>query len=132
MHADHTLLSEKQKNDGVTPPNDEQSSAEQRYWLYVVAQALRDGRFPDNIQIDEALSWLRDHIPSNTTHWSSDGKKVLNDIRDIIDVVGSTTYTTTCVQLSFMKPDQAIGQREECGRGSSRFSPSYVVNTAEE
>ena len=42
---------------------------------------------PDNRQIDETLSYVRDHSPIDVDKLSPDGKKLVQDVRDIVETV---------------------------------------------
>jgi len=53
--------------------------------LFGVVQAFRQGRMPDNKQIDETLQYFLDHSIIDTSKLSSDGKNLINDTRDIVE-----------------------------------------------
>lgn len=55
--------------------------------LYGVIQAFRENRYPDNVQIDDTLSYVLDHSPIDESKLSGDGKKLVSDVRDIIETV---------------------------------------------
>lgn len=55
--------------------------------LYGVIQAFRENRYPDNVQIDETLSYVLGHSPVDESKLSSEGRKLVNDVRDIIETV---------------------------------------------
>ena len=57
--------------------------------LYGVIQAFRSGRMPTNAQIDETLSYVRDHPPVDVSKLSPEGRKLTEDARDIIETVRS-------------------------------------------
>ena len=48
-------------------------------------QAFRNGRLPSNQQIDETLKYVLDHSPVDQTKLSPEGRKLVQDTRDIID-----------------------------------------------
>lgn len=54
--------------------------------LYGMIQAFRQGRMPDNTQINSALSYLRDHAgPVDVQKLSPDGQKLIHDCREIVE-----------------------------------------------
>ena len=53
--------------------------------LYGVIQAFRDGRLPDNAQIDHTLKYVRDHSPVDQDKLSPEGQKLIQDVRDIVE-----------------------------------------------
>lgn len=53
--------------------------------LYGVIQALRDGRFPDNNQINETLDYAIRTSPVDLDKLSPDGKLLVEDVRDILE-----------------------------------------------
>lgn len=55
--------------------------------FYGVIEAFRQGRLPDNQQIDETLRYLNDHSPVDLNALSPEGKKLIQDSRDIIETV---------------------------------------------
>lgn len=55
--------------------------------LYGVIQAFRENRYPDNVQVDETLSYVLGHSPVDESKLSSEGRKLVNDVRDIIETV---------------------------------------------
>jgi hypothetical protein len=55
--------------------------------LYGVIQAFREGRLPDNQQIDETLVYVGQHSPVNIDKLTPEGKKLISDTRDIIETV---------------------------------------------
>lgn len=53
--------------------------------LYGVIQAFREGRYPDNSQIDETLQYVTQNAPMDVSKLSRDGQRLVQDVRDIID-----------------------------------------------
>ncbi|EGN94223.1 hypothetical protein SERLA73DRAFT_115180 [Serpula lacrymans var. lacrymans S7.3] len=53
--------------------------------FYGVVEAFRQGRMPDNKQIDESLTYLNDNSPLDLEKLSPDGRKLVQDSRDIIE-----------------------------------------------
>ena len=53
--------------------------------LYGIIQAFRDGRLPDNAQIDHTLKYVLGHSPVNQDELSPEGRKLIQDIKDIIE-----------------------------------------------
>ena len=59
------------------------SSSQMRF--YGVIEAFRQGRLPDNTQIDETLKYVRDNSFLNINELSSGGQNLIQDVRDIIE-----------------------------------------------
>ncbi|PWN89674.1 hypothetical protein FA10DRAFT_150919 [Acaromyces ingoldii] len=55
--------------------------------FYGVLQAFRQGRYPDNEQIDKALRYTQQTSPVDLDKLSPDGRKLVQDIREIIEVM---------------------------------------------
>lgn len=53
--------------------------------FYGVIEAFRQGRMPDNKQIDQTLAYVRDNSPVPLNELSRDGRKLIEDTRDIIE-----------------------------------------------
>ena len=53
--------------------------------FYGVIQAFRQGRMPDNKQIDDTLNYVKDHSPVELDKLSPEGRKLVQDSRDIIE-----------------------------------------------
>ncbi|KAA1478008.1 hypothetical protein DENSPDRAFT_867808 [Dentipellis sp. KUC8613] len=53
--------------------------------LYGVIEALRNGRYPTNEQIDHALTYVVNHSPVSEDKLSPEGRKLIQDTRDIIE-----------------------------------------------
>ncbi|WWC90750.1 uncharacterized protein L201_005687 [Kwoniella dendrophila CBS 6074] len=53
--------------------------------LWGVVEAFRDGRLPDNHQIDKALGYSVTHSPVETQKLSPEGRELIEDFRDIIE-----------------------------------------------
>ena len=49
-----------------------------------MVEAFRNGRLPTNEQIDKTLKYILDHSPIDTHKLSSEGKKLVQDTKDII------------------------------------------------
>ena len=52
--------------------------------FYGVIDAFRKGKLPSNPQIDETLRYVVDHSPVEIDKLSPEGRKLINDARDII------------------------------------------------
>ena len=53
--------------------------------FYGVIEAFRQGRYPSNQQIDSALRYVLDHSPVDQDQLSPEGRKLIQDCRDIIE-----------------------------------------------
>lgn len=83
-------ISDKPAANAVTVPNDAkalQADVDRKLRLYGVIQAFRSGRLPTNAQMDETLVYVRDHSPVSVDKLSPEGRKLIDDTRDIIETV---------------------------------------------
>ncbi|KAL4069133.1 hypothetical protein J3A83DRAFT_4535807 [Scleroderma citrinum] len=81
-------ISEHPQPGAVTAPTDrraEEADSDRKLRFYGVIEAFRRGRMPDNRQIDEALRYVQEHSPVDTDQLSAEGKKLIQDTRDIIE-----------------------------------------------
>lgn len=53
--------------------------------FYGAIQAFRQGRYPSNDQIDSALRYVLERSPVDQDQLSPDGRKLIQDCRDIIE-----------------------------------------------
>ncbi|CDS81922.1 uncharacterized protein SPSC_00104 [Sporisorium scitamineum] len=53
--------------------------------FFGVIQAFREGRYPDNQQIDDTLKYTLANSPVDTSKLSPDGKKLIQDVRELIE-----------------------------------------------
>ncbi|KAI5117290.1 hypothetical protein M0805_006812 [Coniferiporia weirii] len=69
------------------PVNKEQKDADvdRKLRFYGVIQAFREGRVPDNQQIDETLRYVKENAPMDVGSLSPDGQRLVQDVRDIVD-----------------------------------------------
>ncbi|KAH8111325.1 hypothetical protein DFH11DRAFT_1794541 [Phellopilus nigrolimitatus] len=81
-------ISDKPTSGAVTDPvNKQQKDADvdRKLRLYGVIEAFREGRLPDNQQIDETLRYVKDNAPMDVGALSPDGQRLVQDVRDIVD-----------------------------------------------
>ncbi|QRW17273.1 hypothetical protein RhiXN_05275 [Rhizoctonia solani] len=74
----------------VTEPTNKaimQADIDRKMRFYGVIEAFRQGKLPDNQQIDETLKYLNSHSPVDLNALSPEGKKLIQDTRDIIETV---------------------------------------------
>lgn len=91
-------VSEQPPSNSVVSPTsqvEQEQDVDRKLRLYGVVQAFRDGRMPDNAQIDETLLYVRDHSPIDTARLSPDGKKLIADVKDIIETVSKISFTSS-------------------------------------
>ncbi|RXW16225.1 hypothetical protein EST38_g9633 [Candolleomyces aberdarensis] len=75
-------------NNAVVDPVDKNLQAadvERKLKFYGVIQAFHKGRLPSNAQIQETLTYVIDHSPVDVSKLSPEGKKLVQDVRGIID-----------------------------------------------
>ncbi|KAL5532100.1 hypothetical protein ACEPAF_5664 [Sanghuangporus sanghuang] len=81
-------ISDKPKAGAVTDPvNKQQKDADvdRKLRLYGVIESFRQGKLPDNQQIDETLRYVKDNAPMDVGELSPDGQRLVQDVRDIVD-----------------------------------------------
>lgn len=64
---------------------DKEADVDRKIRLYGVIEAFRQGRMPSNAQIDETLRYVASNSPVDVNALSPDGKKLIQDARDIIE-----------------------------------------------
>ncbi|KAH7919183.1 hypothetical protein BV22DRAFT_1108163 [Leucogyrophana mollusca] len=71
----------------VSPTNKKakEEDVDRKIRLYGVIEAFRQGRMPDNAQIDETLTYFADKSPVDLDKLSPEGRKLIQDSRDIIE-----------------------------------------------
>ncbi|EPQ27081.1 uncharacterized protein PFL1_05365 [Pseudozyma flocculosa PF-1] len=81
-------ISEKPSKNSVTravDPRAKEADTERASRLFGVVQAFREGRYPDNKQIDDTLKYTLAHSPIDETKLSSDGRTLVKDVRELIE-----------------------------------------------
>ncbi|KAH7912681.1 hypothetical protein BJ138DRAFT_1147826 [Hygrophoropsis aurantiaca] len=81
-------ISEHPASGSVVAPTDKklkEEDVDRKIRFYGVIEAFRQGRMPDNKQIDETLRYLEKTSPVNLDELSPDGRKLIQDSRDIIE-----------------------------------------------
>ncbi|KIK80530.1 hypothetical protein PAXRUDRAFT_833465 [Paxillus rubicundulus Ve08.2h10] len=81
-------ISEHPQAGSVTVPVNKEAleaDVDRKIRFYGVIQAFRQGRMPDNNQIDKTLSYLHDTTPVDLDKLSPEGRKLIQDARDIIE-----------------------------------------------
>lgn len=81
-------ISDKPKSGAVTDPVDKQqkdADVDRKLRFYGVIEAFRDGRYPDNQQIDETLRYVLEHSPVDVKTLSTEGQRLVQDARDVIE-----------------------------------------------
>ncbi|KZO93654.1 hypothetical protein CALVIDRAFT_539829 [Calocera viscosa TUFC12733] len=72
----------------VTSPTERdvmQKDVDRKMRFYGVIEAFRNGKMPDNAQIDETLRYVEAHSPVDEGKLSAEGRKLIADTRDIIE-----------------------------------------------
>ncbi|KAH9952567.1 hypothetical protein BGW80DRAFT_1420325 [Lactifluus volemus] len=72
----------------VSAPVDKKEKAadvDRKLRFYGVIEAFRQGRYPSNQQIDAALQYVITHSPVDQDQLSPEGRKLIQDCRDIIE-----------------------------------------------
>lgn len=62
-----------------------EADVQRKLKLWGVVEAFRDGRMPDNHQIDTALNYALTNSPVDLNKLSPDGRELIEDFRDIIE-----------------------------------------------
>lgn len=76
--------------DSVTEPVNRQEKdldIDRKIRLYGTIEAFRKGRLPSNEQIDKILRYVLQHSPVHEDRLSEEGRKLINDMRDIIETL---------------------------------------------
>ncbi|OCF37895.1 hypothetical protein I316_00119 [Kwoniella heveanensis BCC8398] len=84
----HTQISEHPGKMGVTSAAsgaELEADIQRKLKLWGVVAAFRDGRMPDNRQIDSALEYAISHSPVELNKLSPEGRVLVDDFRDIIE-----------------------------------------------
>lgn len=74
----------------VTDPVDKakmNADVERKIGLFSMINALREGRMPSNPQIDQMLQYVLDNSPVHTEKLSPNGKRLVQDTREIIQTL---------------------------------------------
>ncbi|KAI0245752.1 hypothetical protein BJV78DRAFT_1260530 [Lactifluus subvellereus] len=72
----------------ISAPVDRQekiADVDRKLRFYGVIEAFRQGRYPSNQQIDDALQYVLAHSPVDQDQLSPEGRKLIQDCRDIIE-----------------------------------------------
>ncbi|TDL17145.1 hypothetical protein BD410DRAFT_682420, partial [Rickenella mellea] len=81
-------ISEHPPTGAAASPVDKQAKeadVDRKLRFYGVIKAFLQGRMPDNQQIDQTLAYVRDHSPIHVNKLSPEGKKFIQDLRDIVE-----------------------------------------------
>jgi len=81
-------ISENPAAGAVTDPvNKQQKDADidRKLRLYGAIEAFRQGRLPDNAQIDRALRYVHDNSPVDVSALSPEGQRLVENVRDIVN-----------------------------------------------
>jgi hypothetical protein len=81
-------ISEHPAKGSVSVPVDsakKNADVDRKIRFYGIIDAIRKGRLPSNEQIDGALRYALDHSPVDLNKLSPEGRKLVQDTRDIID-----------------------------------------------
>ena len=90
-------VSDNPPKDSVAAPVDkvqQEQDVDRKLRFYGIIQAFRNGRMPDNAQIDEMLTYALNHSPIHTAKLSQDGQKLVRDSQNIIETVSRETRTS--------------------------------------
>lgn len=64
-----------------------EADVQRKMKLWGVIEAFKDGRMPDNKQIDAALEYAQTHAPVDINKLSPEGKTLVDDTRDILETL---------------------------------------------
>ncbi|TDL17822.1 hypothetical protein BD410DRAFT_793854 [Rickenella mellea] len=121
-------ISENPAKDSVASPTDRkelEKDVDRKLRFYGVIQAFRNGRMPDNAQVDEILVYLQHHSLVDESKLSPEGKKLADDLRSIgetarqlvkekngDEVLQQFFYHTSGAQLHPKPVDAPISEQE--------------------
>ena len=79
--------------------------------FYGVIEAFRQGRYPSNQQIDDSLKYVLDNSPVDQDQLSPEGRKLIQDCRDIIETARSIVWEKNQDELfqNFMWGTDSVG-----------------------
>ncbi|KLO12225.1 hypothetical protein SCHPADRAFT_905341 [Schizopora paradoxa] len=122
------VVSENPPKNSVASPVDktqQEQDVDRKLRFYGIIQAFRNGRMPDNAQIDEMLTYTINHSPINTGKLSPDGQKLVRDTQNIIEtarrfvkeknadeVVQQFFYHTTGASVNKPDVDVPVSEKE--------------------
>ncbi|WWD18999.1 hypothetical protein CI109_103456 [Kwoniella shandongensis] len=98
----HTQISEHPGKMGVTSAasgKELEADVQRKMKLWGVIEAFRDGRLPDNHQIDKALEYAVGHSPVELNKLSPEGRVLVDDFRDIIETLRTMVYEKNADEL---------------------------------
>jgi len=90
VSATHTQVTEHPGPMGVTVAasgKELEADVQKKMKLWGVISAFRDGRLPDNKQIDNAMEYAVNHSPVDLKNLSPEGRVLVDDSRDIIETL---------------------------------------------
>ena len=83
--------------------------------FYGIVQAFRRGRMPDNHQLDTTFTYILSHPPIDVNKLSPEGRKLVDDVRELLEVVSQVAYSRLCSCLSPLAfPVPPPSPRQEC------------------
>ncbi|WVR07478.1 hypothetical protein IAU60_004520 [Kwoniella sp. DSM 27419] len=86
----HSTIAENPGRMGVTVAASGQeleADVQRKLKVWGVVEAFRDGRMPDNHQIDKVLQYAVEHSPVELNKLSPEGRVLIDDFRDIIETL---------------------------------------------
>jgi hypothetical protein len=84
--------------DPVNPANKE-ADVDRKIRFYGVIDAFRNGKLPSNAQIDQTLRYVLENSPVDLDKLSPEGKKLIQDSRDIINTARLTVQEKNADEL---------------------------------
>ncbi|PWN48589.1 hypothetical protein IE53DRAFT_375503 [Violaceomyces palustris] len=69
----------------ATDPKQKKEDVDRKMRFFGVIQAFREGRYPDNKQIDDTLKYTLATSPVDVDQLSPDGQKLVQDVRELIE-----------------------------------------------
>ncbi|KAK4689510.1 hypothetical protein P7C73_g600, partial [Tremellales sp. Uapishka_1] len=76
-----------------------EADVQRKLKLWGVIEAFRDGRMPDNKQIDQALNYAIENSPVDLSKLSPDGKILIEDTRDLLETLRMIVYEKNADEL---------------------------------
>jgi len=76
-----------------------EADVQRKMKVWGVIEAFRDGRMPDNKQIDAALEYAQTHSPVDINKLSPEGKVIIDDSRDILETLRAIVYEKNSDEL---------------------------------
>jgi len=98
--------------------------------FYGIVQAFRRGRMPDNQQIDHTFNYINSHPPIDVNKLSPEGRKLIDDVRDLLEVVSRQIPLPASALASHLLPFQSRLQVHD--KNADEALQKFIWHTSDE